>query len=148
MLFPKLSSYLFTLAAVRLSLASPFHNGGASIAPLYIPPAPAQDLLNNSYIVILKDDISPSAFSAHLNFVSLVREVSPLQDDVHELASEHVYNSVVAKGYAGKFSQDAVKMIRRRPEVQYIEQDSVVYGDDIQHGAPWVCISYIGTFLC
>ena len=140
MLFPRLSSFLLVLASFQVSLATPFHDDRISIAPLYIPPAPAQDLVNNSYIVILKDDISPSAFTAHLNFVSLLKEVSPLQGDADdsEFESEHVYDSAIAKGYAGRFSEDAVEMIRRRPEVQYVEQDQIISGDSIQENAPWV----------
>ena len=138
-------TFLLALASAQVSLASPFHHDGGSIAPLYVPPVPAHDLMNNSYIVMLRDDISPSAFAAHLNFVSLVKEVSPLvaEEEYSSLVSEYVYDSDVAKGYAGKLSQEAVELIRRRPEVRYVEQDQVVYQDVVQSHAPWV--RYVAT---
>ena len=149
MLGRKLSVFLLTLASVQVSFASPFHSG-TTIAPLYIPPASAQDLLNNSYIVILKEDISPSAFAAHLNFVSHVKKISPLlfDEDYSGLVSEYVYNSKIAKGYAGKLSQDAVELIRRRPEVKYVEQDQIIYEEAIQEDSPWVCSCNIETCCC
>jgi len=41
------------------------------------------------------------------------------------------------KGYTGKFSQETLQAIRSRPEVAYVEKDSMVYASDLEKGAPW-----------
>ena len=140
--------FLLALVSAPVALSSPVHHESTPIAPLYIPPAPVEDLLNNSYIVMFKEDISPSAFSAHLSFASFLKEAVPLRagDEVFDFQTDHVYDGAFAKGYAGRFSPDAVEMIRRRPEVDFVEQDQVEYADAKQEHSPWVIIFH-GNFL-
>ena len=84
-------------------------------------------------------DILPSVFDTHLNFVSLAKEATQAKDgfdlkpDIH-----HIYDSLILKGYSATLSQDVQELIRRRPEVQYVEQDQAGYGGDFQRNAPWV----------
>lgn len=129
------------LITVFLSLASgtPLHFSSDAIAPFYVPPIPSHDLFNNSYIVMLKDDIPTSAFSSHRRFLDLANEANPLQEEGSGVGISQVFDSIVAKGYSGKFSEDVIELIRRRPEVKYVEQNQAVRPDSIQMNAPWVC---------
>lgn len=43
--------------------------------------------------------------------------------------------------YAGTFSASVVDLIRRRPEVKYVEQESYMYPQVLQEPATWVGIS-------
>lgn len=128
---------LAVLAIATLAFAIP---PSGHIAPLHVPTAAPHDLINNSYIVMFKEDVKPSAFAAHMNFLEHVNAVHPLvtEDDNEGSAVGFVYNSFVAKGYSGRLSQDALEMIRYRPEVDYVEQDQYMYGDAIQRKSPWV----------
>lgn len=128
---------LAALAIATLAFAIP---PSGHIAPLHVPTAAPHDLINNSYIVMFKEDVQPSAFAAHMNFLKHVNAVHPLvsEDDNEGSAVGFVYDSFVAKGYSGRLSQDALEMIRYRPEVDYVEQDQYMYGDAIQRNSPWV----------
>ena len=107
---------------------------------------------------MFQDDIEPDTFSSHMSFVAVMNELNPLQTEGEAGISgvDHVYDSVVAKGYSGKFSENVVDMIRTRPEVKYVEQETEIrlhsamndvddqevhsYGYAIQQKPPWVCI--------
>lgn len=125
------------LLIVPVTLASPVEHE-TTLAPLLIPPGPAHDLVDNTYIVMFHDDIHPSVFTAHINFLELEKETNVAGTD--DITLERVYNSEIAKGYSGKFSRDVLDMIRSKPEVKYIEQDSKVYASDRQENTPWVYI--------
>lgn len=119
-------------------LGSPVDNGhvSPSIAPLYIPPAAAHDLINNSYIVMFRDDVRPSVFTQHMNFLELAKTAKGVS--ASDVQLEHMYNSEIAKGYAARLTPDILDLIRGRPEVKYVEQVQVMYADDIQNKPPWV----------
>ena len=98
--------------------------------------------IENSYIVVLKNDISPANFAVHTSFVQDVHAQAQASDDVlpdvvHGL--NHVYDSHI-KGYSGVFAQSTLDKIRSRPEVDYVELDQVVHtmNTTIQKSAPWV----------
>lgn len=130
------------LAAAFLLIPSTFAFP-VDVAPYYVPEAPAQDLVNNSYIVMFKDDIPDTAFTAHMSFLNYANAAHPLHDsEVSEYgevgaAVEQVYSTVV-KGYAARFSSDVLDMIRRRPEVKYVEHDRKMYVSTVQKNPPWV----------
>lgn len=128
------------LIAIFSNLASgtPLYRSSDTIAPFYVPPVSRHDLFNNSYIVMLRDDVPPSAFSSHLRFLNLVNEANPLQEEGSGIGISQVFDSIVAKGYSGKFSEDVIELIRRRPEVKYVEQNQVVRPDSVQMNPPWV----------
>lgn len=135
---------VLALGSLRYSLGSPLSSdgSGSSPAPLYIPDAPAQDLISDSYIVILNDDVLPSDFSSHLSFIEYASQIypSPKANDNGGSALSHIYDSEIAKGYSGTFSASVVDMIRRRPEVKYVEQESYMYPQVLQEPATWVGI--------
>lgn len=126
------------LASLVPVLASPVDNDYVSppMAPLYIPPAPAHDLINNSYIVMFRDDVLPSVFTQHMNFLELAKEAKGVS--VSDVQLEHMYNSEIAKGYAALLTPEILELIRGRPEVKYVEQVQVMYADDMQNTPPWV----------
>ena len=150
---------LLTLLFISTSVStSPLHSSPITLAPLYASGDQTHDILDYSYIVMLQDDIEPDTFSSHMSFVAVMNELNPLQTEGEAGSSgvDHVYDSVVAKGYSGKFSENVVDMIRTRPEVKYVEQDTKIrlhsamnevddheahsYGYAIQQKPPWVCI--------
>ncbi|KAH9949280.1 peptidase S8/S53 domain-containing protein [Amylocystis lapponica] len=103
--------------------------------------------VNNSYIIMLKDDVAPVLMQNHLNFVQGVHAADALFGELDGLS--HVYDGHV-KGYAGKFSSETLHQIRQMPEVDYVEQDQIVRTMDIdvepdmlvesaetQKNAPW-----------
>lgn len=132
------------LALVAPVLASPVDNDYVSpfMAPLYIPPAPAHDLINNSYIVMFRDDVLSSVFTQHMNFLELAKEAKGVS--ASDVQLEHMYDSEIAKGYAALLTPEILELIRSRPEVKYVEQVQVMYADDIQNKPPWVrgCSSF------
>lgn len=133
MLPPMLFPLTLLVASLRQTLASPIEHVNHTpphFAPLYVPPADAHNLINNSYIVMFREDVLPSVFTAHMNFIELAKAITGAS--ASDFALEHVYNSAIAKGYAGKLTPEILEMIWGRPEVDYIEQEQVVYGDDIQ----------------
>jgi cerevisin len=120
------------------SIPSTSNSNQVSLAPLVESANP----ILNSYIVVLKDDVSPAVLDAHTNFVQNTHAQAQATDDVLEDIDhglKHVYDSHI-KGYAGTFSQSTVDKIRARPEVNYVEVDQVVHtlNTTIQKSAPWV----------
>lgn len=163
-----MSFLLNTLLAVSLaasSFASPLstipheppRSNAFSYAPLVAEHHPYGSV-NNSYIVMFKEDVAPALMANHLNFLQGVEEEHPLMGDL-DVGLRHVYDGHV-KGYAGKFSSDTVHRIRQMPEVDYIEQDQIVRTLEIaepievdgtslktQKQAPWVRVLHL-VFDC
>ena len=144
---------------------SPLRSSGSPkpLAPLYVHDGQPNDKLDNSYIVMFQDNVAPDVLSSHMSFVTLLNELNPPQIEDEEGSSGvgHVYNSVVAKGYSGKFTEGVLNMIRTRPEVNYVEQDSEIhvhnvrndeedreirpFGTAIQQKPPWVRLQSSGN---
>ncbi|KAG8220428.1 peptidase S8/S53 domain-containing protein [Butyriboletus roseoflavus] len=143
----------FTLAFLAASLAS-----SALATPLstssytshrrpYLGVAPLVEVehvhgtINNSYIVVLKDDIPPSLMQNHLNFLQSAHLSDSFLGDNVAFGLRHVYDTHI-KGYAGEFTDGVLEQIRAMPEVDFIERDQIVRTTDIdpidtQKGAPW-----------
>ena len=73
------------------------------------------NVLNSSYIVMLKDDFHTSALDSHFNFLQAAHEEDPLLAQGPTGISQ-VYNGHL-KGYAGRFTDAVVRRIREMPEV-------------------------------
>lgn len=97
-----------------------------TLAPLFVPPKPvAHNAINDSYIVILK----PGAVVAdHVFAAQNVHKTTPLNV---EGGIRHVYDSSHVKGYSGRFSLQALEQLRAMPEVDYIEQDQIVFASEV-----------------
>ena len=124
---------------VGVAFASPLSFWEPKVAPLHVPQVEAHSLKENSYIVAFTEDIQPSTLDAHLNLVKSAGSLSPLSGFQAGLEITNIYNSDIMRGYAGKFSPVVLDMIRRRPEVAYVEQDQAAYLADMQQEPPWVC---------
>jgi cerevisin len=144
----RLAGIPFALVAVSVVVASPLSTNPLvgprqattpqmPLAPVLTPETPA--LINDSYIVKFKRDVDTQMILSHLNFLEGAHNDDPLAGDDSGL--NHVYNSPIIKGYSGSFTQQTIERIRAQPEVEYIEQEQVVYalGHETQRNAPWVC---------
>jgi cerevisin len=98
--------------------------------------------VNDSYIIMLKDDLAPSLKENHFNFLQMAHQADPLLVDG---GVRHVYSHV--SGYAGRFTEGVIDQIRSMPEVDYVEKDQIVRTTDVQKGAPWVGVmSYAQSY--
>ena len=93
--------------------------------------------INNSYIVVFKDNITPSLMYNHLDFLERAQDEDATFADDEDAGLRHVYDGPI-KGYAGRFSPYVLDRIRSAPEVAYVERDQIVRIQKTQHGAPWV----------
>ena len=132
-----LSSFCLSIF-IASAIASPHVR--SPLAPFHTLKAEHQDrVINNSYIVVLKDGLPASAVGNHFNFLQAVDGEDPLIAD-GPVGISHVYNSYLT-GYAGRFTDGVIQRIREMPEVSHVEQDSVVHTYETQRSAPWVCSS-------
>lgn len=111
------------------------------LAPVLTPESP--HLINNSYIIMLKPGVDAQTMLMHFDLVSSTHAEHPLNGESSDAGLKHVYDGPKAKGYAGTFSDRTVERIRAQPEVDYVEQDQVVWAYDVesmelQRNAPWV----------
>jgi len=106
-----------------------------TLAPLVVADHP-HGSINNSYIVLLKDEVPPSIVDSHMNFLLAAHNDDPLVGD--DFAGiNHIYEGHIT-GYAGRFTDRVIEQIRRMPEVQFVEKDQIVRTQETQRGAPWV----------
>jgi len=106
----------------------------ALAAPVAIPADAARgSVIPNSFIVVLKEDISQADFTAHTAFVeNLHAEAIKKRSSSASLAGlGATYNLGTLKGYAGAFDQETVDQINAREEVLYVEEDKVVTADSL-----------------
>jgi len=143
-------SALFQWSLLAASIASSFstplstnpnvdiRNTPLSIAPLVAVEHP-HGSINNSYIVMLKDDLPSALKDSHMNFLQLAHSSDPLVDDLSGV--QQIYNGHIT-GYAGRFTERVVEQIRRMPEVSYVEKDQIVKTQEVQRSAPWVSLTF------
>ncbi|TRM68946.1 peptidase S8/S53 domain-containing protein [Schizophyllum amplum] len=134
--FIRSSVYAATLAAV--AYASPLStshsteraSSSLSLAPLVLAEQPHKTV-DNSYIVMLKDNVHSALMENHLNFLQMAHAEDPLLDDLSGL--QQVYDGHV-RGYSGRFTERLIQQLRTMPEVDYIEQDQLVHTMDMDVG--------------
>ncbi|KAH7883304.1 peptidase S8/S53 domain-containing protein [Phlebopus sp. FC_14] len=135
-----------SLASVALASplsTNPYHAPSRphlAVAPLMSSDHP-HGSINNSYIVMFKDNVPPSLMHNHFNFVQMAHHSDSLLGDSIAGGISHVYDSHI-KGYAGEFTESVIEQIRRMPEIDFIERDQIVRTMeidtmDVQKGAPW-----------
>lgn len=115
---------------------SPSYRTSLSLAPLVVTEHP-HGTLNDSYIVIFKNDILPSLKENHFNFLQAAHEADPLLSDNSGI--QQVYDGHI-NGYAGRFTSQVIDQLRTMPEVAYVEQDQIVRTMALQKNAPWVSL--------
>ncbi|KAF9018524.1 hypothetical protein BDZ89DRAFT_1103600 [Hymenopellis radicata] len=120
-------------AAVAATPLSTFPNSPTTLrSPLHLAPVinehHVHGSINDSYIVVLKDDLPPMLKENHFNFLEMAHAENPLMS--------------VKSGV-----QQVIKLLQALPEVDYIEPDQIVKTTeytvhevstmDKQKGAPW-----------
>nr|CAC85639.1 serine protease 2 [Pyrenopeziza brassicae] len=109
----------------------------------------------DSYIVVFKKHVTEAAASSHHSWVKSAHEAGestrtelrkrsqfPLTSDIFE-GLKHTYNIAGSfLGYSGHFDDEVIEQVRRHPDVEYVEKDSVVHtlGDtegETEKNAPW-----------
>jgi cerevisin len=152
-------SRLVSSSLLAISLATAAYASPLSTSPYNLPTQRSQfakaplfqtehyhGTVNGSYIIKLRDDISPSLMMNHFNFVESKHQDNAFVSQDGCSGVKHVYDSHVLKGYAGCFHEDVIEQLRFMPEIEHIELDQIVratdefVGDEItvQKGAPWV----------
>ncbi|KAJ5035100.1 uncharacterized protein L3040_008361 [Drepanopeziza brunnea f. sp. 'multigermtubi'] len=110
----------------------------------------------DSYIVVFKKHVTEAAASHHCSWVKEThvesesartelrkRSQFPVAEDIFE-GLKHTYNIAGSfLGYSGHFDDSVIEQVRRHPDVEYVEKDSVVHtlGDyepeQTEKNAPW-----------
>ncbi|CAL3970975.1 hypothetical protein PZA11_007354 [Diplocarpon coronariae] len=109
----------------------------------------------DSYIVVFKKHVTEAAASEHHSWVQEAhlstekartelrkRSQTPVTEDIFE-GLKHTYNIAGSfLGYSGHFDDSIIEKVRRHPDVEYVEKDSVVHtlGDtegETEKNAPW-----------
>jgi ABC-type glycerol-3-phosphate transport system substrate-binding protein len=85
------------------------------------PKKTPKNKVRSSYIVVLKDDEDAG-------------QVAQKKEQKHDLEIKDVYENAL-KGFSAEIPEDQVEAVRNNPEVEYVEQDSVVRALD--QTLPW-----------
>ncbi|KAI8055796.1 serine protease [Syncephalis plumigaleata] len=110
----------------------------STVAPLLS--AEDADIIEDSYIVVLKKDLSEEQLENHHNMLAaFLAQHGGLVDDGGQNQLRHVYEMDNLRGYAGKFTSEVVEKVRVASEVDFVERDSTVYATRVQtqYNAPW-----------
>ncbi|EHK99056.1 putative Subtilisin-like proteinase Spm1 [Glarea lozoyensis 74030] len=113
------------------------------------------EAIPDSYIVVFKKHVTEASASDHHSWVQNIHSESenvrselkkrsqfPITTDIFE-GLKHTYNIAGDfLGYSGHFDDEVIEKVRRHPDVEYVEKDSVVHtlGDDegeLERNAPW-----------
>ncbi|KAG1727652.1 peptidase S8/S53 domain-containing protein [Suillus paluster] len=101
------------------------------VAPLIVADHP-YGTVNNSYIVVLRDDMPQAVMQNHLNFLQMAHTSDSLLGNGFAEGLRHLYDGHV-KGYAGEFTENVIE------QVDFVEKDQIVRTMEIatQRGSPW-----------
>ncbi|KAK3310817.1 subtilisin-like serine protease [Chaetomium strumarium] len=117
------------------------------------------EVVPNSYIIKFKKHVGEDSASAHHAWIQEIhtnreteradlkkRGQMPLVDDVFR-GLKHTYKiGQEFMGYSGHFDDEVIEQVRRHPDVEYIERDSVVHtmrveetkcDSELEKAAPW-----------
>ncbi|KAL1984033.1 hypothetical protein VTN96DRAFT_9630 [Rasamsonia emersonii] len=136
-----------------LTLASPvvvdsIHNGAAPVLS-----SSNSKEVPDSYIIVFKKHVNSASAAAHHSWVQDLhlqsemermelrkRSQFPLMNDAFE-GLKHTFDIAGSLlGYSGHFDENVIEQIRRHPDVEYIEKDSIVHTMEspaIEKNAPW-----------
>lgn len=103
------------------------------------------DVIPNSYIVVMKEDIAPEVISRHETWVSnssvIARRLMKRGRRRSLAGLRRRYRLGKLKGYTGEFDSQTVEEIKARPEVAFVEEDTVITTQSlvIKHTSPLYC---------
>lgn len=94
----------------------------------------ARKHIKDNYMVVLKDGVDATTFLNHRQAVASAQDQASAQlADKEAHGIRHIYDSTgVFQGYAGQFTPDVLAYIRAHPEVDYVEQDSIVTTQEME----------------
>lgn len=133
--------------SVSASMAMPLSKSGIPLAfvPQQLhydtPHAPAtfhaqesRKHIQGHYMVILKDGVDATTFLAHREAVASAQDTTTARLAQGEAKGiRHIFDSQgVMQGYSGSFTPDVLAYIRAHPEVEYVEQDSIVTTQEME----------------
>jgi len=128
---------LLALSIISPALSKPL--AAYSFAPLVLADHHHRTDIDNSYIVLLKDDLPTDVKEDHMNFLLSALADDPFVGD-HLAGISHVYNGHIT-GYSGRFTERVIEQIKKMTEVKFVEKDQIVYVQEVQRSAPWVSSS-------
>ncbi|KAH3669490.1 hypothetical protein OGAPHI_001611 [Ogataea philodendri] len=120
--------------------------------PLVTSPVASQNIVPNSYIVVFKNGVSSDSVDFHMSWLQDIHaqalqafESNPEEASTLGFTNESLNLTQMFKisdffsGYTGHFPESVVDLIRRHPDVAFVEHDSMVYAskEETQVGAPW-----------
>nr|AAX54903.1 cuticle-degrading serine protease [Arthrobotrys conoides] len=102
--------------------------------------AGAAGAIADKYIVVLKKGLSESAVSKHTNRISsfhtnVARDLTGAR--AHGVGKKFRFSSTGFNGYTGGFDKATLQEILNSPEVDYVEQDTVVTTNAEQTDSTW-----------
>jgi subtilisin family serine protease len=86
----------------------------------------------NHYIVVLKKDASPDTFGISWGAESRAFQVA----GNYGANVGHIYSSAI-NGFSAEMSPEIAELMSKDDQVQFIEEDSVVYVDSVESNAVW-----------
>jgi len=102
-------------------------------------------VIPDQYIIVLKSELGKDEIKYHHNCIHSAIKVEGENQNITKRSLldqfvsgiRHVYDFDSFKGYSGRFSNEILDEIRKRPEVAYVEKDQLVHANVIQRNAPW-----------
>ncbi|THU89761.1 serine-type endopeptidase [Dendrothele bispora CBS 962.96] len=139
------SSSLLAISLASVAYSSPLstfpHNAPTQRSPFAKAPLFETEhyhgTVNGSYIIRLRDDLSPSVRESHFNQLEAMHQDRFFIAENGCSGVKHKYETLNA--YSGCFHPDTIDAIRDSPLVDGVELDQYVHTMDItkQSGAPW-----------
>jgi len=135
----------FSISVVAILAALPH---GLAVPTLLTPPdtgiqmaaAAAAAELQDNYIVVLKDEVDDVSVEEHEMWAAHINDnrVTRRHDRSIGFGRKFGFGKKL-RGYTGRFMKETIDEIKKRPEVAYVEKDSVmsIYGLVEQKNAPW-----------
>ncbi|OWB77345.1 serine-type endopeptidase activity protein [[Candida] boidinii] len=121
---------------------------------LVTSPVASKNLIPHSYIIVFKDQVSKDQINFHQEWANEVQSQSflklTMEDDfvstiksqglkTHGGILDMFHIDGLFSGYHGYFTEEAIQLINRHPDVAFVELDSRVFINEAktQVGAPW-----------
>ncbi|KAM5442898.1 Subtilisin-like protease 10 [Microsporum ferrugineum] len=82
-----------------------------------------QGIIPDSYIVVLKNDISSDDFKSHLAWATGVHNANVAKRDVPLAGMQRTFEMDIFKGYSGAFDRATLDDLLKNEQVDYIEPD-------------------------
>ncbi|WEW62033.1 hypothetical protein PRK78_007533 [Emydomyces testavorans] len=90
--------------------------------------ADRKDIIPDSYIVVLKESVSPRDFESHVTWASNIHNETLAKPGSSATSGlKYVYDINGWHAYSGSFNRDTLDKILKNDDVDYVEQDSEVH---------------------